>query len=182
MFNRLWIVFPMLLTWVIGFYRYDVMLTSQGFEPLGDDIKDTVKLRLGLCFMLFFQLVLLAMVTSTQVLKYTIRRERPQKKPEAPRLSNLRDHEIGTYSMPSGDTSAAAVFCLLLAFIMKMPQCYAVLPLVAMGRVFYQCHWFGDTIVGSIVGTLWGLIGCSQFLMMAPLMQVIAGEGTFTPQ
>ena len=53
------------------------MLTSQGFAALGDDIEHTVKLRLGFCFMFFFQLILLAMVTSTQIMKYTIRRERP---------------------------------------------------------------------------------------------------------
>ena len=103
-------------------------------------------------------------------MKYTIKRERPQKKPEAPRLSNLRDHEIGTYSMPSGDTSAAAVFCFVLTNLMQMPWIYLVLPLVAMGRVYYQCHWFGDTIIGSIVGTFWGFIGCSQFVMLAPLL------------
>lgn len=127
----------MLLTWLIGYYRYDVMLSSQGFVALGDDIEESTKLRMGFCFMLFFQLVLLAMVTSTQILKYTIRRERPQKKPEAPRLSNLRDAEIGTYSMPSGDTSAAAVFCFLLANLMGLPGVYLILPLVAMGRVYY---------------------------------------------
>ena len=65
MFNRLWVVFPMLLTWVIGYYRYDVMLTSQGFEPLGNEIEESVKLRIGFSFMFFLQLVLLAMVTST---------------------------------------------------------------------------------------------------------------------
>ena len=127
----------MLLTWLIGYYRYDVMLSSQGFVTLGDDIEESQKLRMGFCFMLFFQLVLLAMVTSTQILKYTIRRERPQKKPEAPRLSNLRDAEIGTYSMPSADTSAAAVFCFLLANLMGLPGVYLILPLVAMGRVYY---------------------------------------------
>ena len=65
MFNRLWVVFPMLLTWVIGYYHYDVMLTSQGFVALGSEIEDSLKLKMGFCFMLFFQLVLLAMVTST---------------------------------------------------------------------------------------------------------------------
>ena len=55
----------MLLTWVIGYYRYDVMLTIQGFEPLGNEIEESVKLRIGFCLMFFLQLVLLAMVTST---------------------------------------------------------------------------------------------------------------------
>ena len=65
MFNRLWVIVPMLLTWVIGYYRYDVMLYSQGFVPIGSNIEEIVKLRMGYCLMFFLQLVLLAMVTST---------------------------------------------------------------------------------------------------------------------
>ena len=137
---------------------------------LGNEIDDMVKLRLGFCYMFYLQLVLLCMVTSTQIMKYTIRRERPQRKIDVPRLSNLRDKEIGTFSMPSGDTSAAAVFCFLNAFIMQLPAMYIILPLVALGRVYYQCHWFGDTIIGSFVGTFWGWIGCRQFLMLIPLL------------
>ena len=72
--------------------------------------------------------------------------------------------------MPSGDTSAAAVFCLINMAIMDLPAMYIVLPLVALGRVYYQCHWFGDTIIGAIVGTFWGWIGYSQFLLLIPLL------------
>ena len=53
MFNRLWVIIPILLAWVIGYYRYDVMLTSQGFLALGNEIDDMVKLRLGFCFMFY---------------------------------------------------------------------------------------------------------------------------------
>ena len=65
MFNRIWVIVPMCITWVIGYYRYDVMLYSQGFVPIGSNIEEIVKLRMGYCLMFFLQLVLLAMVIST---------------------------------------------------------------------------------------------------------------------
>ena len=77
MFNRLWVITPMLLTWMIGYYRYDIMLSSQGFVTLGTNIEEIVKLRMGFCLMFFLQLVLLAMVTSTQIMKSAFKRERP---------------------------------------------------------------------------------------------------------
>ena len=181
MFNRIWVIMPMILMWFIGYCRYDVMLTSQGFAALGSEIDETLKIRMGFVFMFYFDLILLAMVTSTQVMKYTIKRERPQRKLAVPRLSNLRDKEVGTYSMPSGDTSAAAVFCFINACVMGLPAMYIILPLVALGRVYYQCHWFGDTIIGSFVGTFWGWVGYTQFLMLIPLLQYISGPGTFVP-
>ena len=63
--------------------------------------------------------------------------------------------------MPSGDSAAAALFCFMYATMVNLPEVYVSLPLVMLGRVYYQCHWFGDTIVGVIVGTLWGFIALS---------------------
>ena len=83
--------------------------------------------------------------------------------------------------MPSGDTSAAGVLCFIVVYTVQLPAIYFILPLVALGRVYYQCHWFGDTIIGTIIGTLWGAIGCSQFQLLVPLLRIIAGEGTFIP-
>ena len=62
--------------------------------------------------------------------------------------------------MPSGDTAQAA----LLAYFIKYnyPVLYVALGahmftiklivLVAFGRVFYHCHYFGDTIAGALLG------------------------------
>lgn len=91
-------------------------------------------------------------------MKYTIKRTRPKELPLTRRMANLRRAEAGTYSMPSGDVSAAALFCFLFAMILDLPAIYLILPLVMCGRVFYQCHWFGDTIIGVVVGSFWGLI------------------------
>ena len=103
------------------------------------------------------------MVCCTQLMKHSIKRERPVRRSDTTRLSDLRGKEIGTYAMPSGDTSAAAVFCLLVAVEMGWPLIYVLMPLVMLGRVYYQCHWLGDTIVGLLVGTFWGMVGASNF-------------------
>ena len=62
--------------------------------------------------------------------------------------------------MPSGDTAQAA----LLVFFIKynFVEMYMMLgnwqfaakliTLVAFGRVFYHCHYFGDTIMGALLG------------------------------
>jgi membrane-associated phospholipid phosphatase len=76
-------------------------------------------------------------------------------------LGNLRKAEVGTYSMPSGDAAAAALFCFLYATMVNLPLVYLLLPLVMLGRVYYHCHWFGDTFFGAVVGTLWGLVAFS---------------------
>ena len=82
--------------------------------------------------------------------------------------------------MPSGDAGAAAVFCLLYAVLLHLPGVYVILPLVCMGRVYYQCHWFGDTFVGVFVGTFWAISTLFVFDQMVPLLQWISGPGTFT--
>lgn len=53
------------------------------------------------------------------------------------------------------------------------------MPLVMLGRVYYQCHWIGDTIVGFFVGTFWGLIAVNNFDLFVPFFRKITGEDTF---
>jgi len=83
--------------------------------------------------------------------------------------------------MPSGDTSAGAVFCTLVAIEMGMPYIYILMPLVMLGRVYYQCHWLGDTIVGFFVGTFWGVISSSNFYAFVPLFKAVIGDDAFIP-
>ncbi len=73
--------------------------------------------------------------------------------------------------MPSGDSSAAAVFCCLVAFELGMPLIYILMPLVMLGRVYYQCHWLGDTLIGLLVGSFWGLVGTNNFSALVPLFK-----------
>lgn len=64
--------------------------------------------------------------------------------------------------MPSGDTSQSAAFAAYLC--LYMPGLFTVLggnmfrlrlvAAVAAARVFFHCHYIGDTLVGALVGTL----------------------------
>ena len=116
------------------------------------------------------------MVCCTQLMKYGIKRERPRKRTDTSRISDLRSKETGTYAMPSGDSSAAAVFCALVAVEMGLPLVYVLMPLVMLGRVYYQCHWLGDTIVGFFVGTFWGVVTSSNFHSFVPFFKSITGD------
>lgn len=181
-FNRLWIVFSFILATFVGYFRYDVMLESLGYQPVNkEDLDFVARLRLGFTFTLYYALCLGVMVTSTQILKYTIRRPRPERLPHTSRLNNLRKAEDGTFSMPSGDSSAAACFCFLYSYVLQVPAIYLMLPLVMAGRVYYQCHWIADTMVGACIGTFWGFMGYWQFSLIAPFLQLVAGPGTYIP-
>ena len=140
---------------------------------------DKEKLEYGICFFILYIVSLLCMVATTQTMKKTIRRERPIKRLDTQRVSNLRDKENGTFSMPSGDSSAAAVWCALVSTQMGWSYIYILMPLVMMGRVYYQCHWIGDTIVGLGVGTFWGMLGSQYFYLLVPLFQMLFGEDSF---
>jgi membrane-associated phospholipid phosphatase len=87
--------------------------------------------------MLTYGISLLVMVTSTQILKYLIKRARPVALSHTKRIGNLRKAEEGTYSMPSGDSAAASLFCFLCATVVGLPALYVILPLVMCGRVYY---------------------------------------------
>lgn len=65
--------------------------------------------------------------------------------------------------MPSGDATAAGVYCFILCHVLGMQWIYILLPLVMMGRVYYHCHWFGDTIIGAFMGTIWGYVAFHSF-------------------
>ena len=169
-FNRVRIVFPILLCGFIGYLGYNNMLIVNGYKPLAEkEATQELTSNLGLVFLVQYALCLLAMVLCTQVLKYTIRRQRPSTIPGTYRLVDMRSCEDGTFSMPSGDSSAAAVFCCLVAYEMQAPLVYIILPLVMAGRVYYQCHWFGDTIAGVFIGTFWGIVFIAYFNSMLPL-------------
>ena len=133
--------------------------------------------------MLTYGISLLVVVVVFQILKYSIRRKRPVVRPESKRLtSRLTKAEHGTFSMPSGDASCVGLFCFLYTAMMGIPTTYIIMPLVMAGRVFYQCHWWGDTLCGVVIGTVVGAIVFTQFEAWAPLARLICGEGTFIPE
>ena len=165
----------MAISFLIGFSNYDIMLVNNKFKPKGDKITDNEKLAYGYSFWLFFSLALGVSTLSSTILKNSIKRERPKARTDTTRLSNLRGKEIGTYAMPSGDSNAASVFCLLLAAEFNINWIYLIMPLVMLGRVYYQCHWLSDTLAGFFHGTLWAMLFAYNFIHFVPLFEMVAG-------
>ena len=76
-------------------------------------------------------------------------------------MIDLRTKETN-YSMPSGDAAQGSLFAFFIMY--HFPYLYMSLgestfllkfiTLVAIGRVFHHCHYFGDTIVGALFGFL----------------------------
>ena len=71
--------------------------------------------------------------------------------------------------MPSGDSIQSALFVAYLYFLMHEQGIfelywYRIIGLVLFhigvccGRVYYMCHWFGDTLVATILGIFVGII------------------------
>ena len=67
------------------------------------------------------------------------------------RLANLWGMESNC-AMPSGDTSQAAMMAAMIGLHLHNPYFIVCVPLVMIARVYYQCHWFGDTITGTCMG------------------------------
>lgn len=149
-----------------------------GYQPVEADVTFIQRVRLGFVFFWIYGFALLGMVAFAQMFKYTLRRQRPTMPPGTVRIhAALRTHEEGTFAMPSGDTGAAGVFCYVYAATLSgMTGIYLLIPLVALGRVYYYCHWLGDTIAGSVLGLFWGSIIVSHFDMLLPIFSVIAGS------
>merc|ERR1712195_372628 len=58
--------------------------------------------------------------------------------------------------MPSGDSMACAFFCSVYMYIFDCPLVLIIfLPMVCLGRVYVQCHWFSDTVAGSALGLVY---------------------------
>jgi hypothetical protein len=73
-FNRSYAVIGIVLSLFVGALRYETLLQEMGFRPVGHEISVAEQFRYGAAFMLYYTLSLLAMVTSTQIMKYSIRR------------------------------------------------------------------------------------------------------------
>lgn len=110
------------------------------------------KIRIGFAYMWVYGFALLLLVIFAQLFKYTIRRPRPENLRNKRWGTDLRGREDGTFSMPSGDSACAANYALFVAVTMDFPLIWVIVPLVMLGRVFYHCHFLGDTVMGVLLG------------------------------
>ena len=105
--------------------------------------------------------------------KKYFRRNRPVVTQTMPkRYYNLRGKEIDC-SWPSGDTAQCAIFVMFLwqnfnDLVLRVPGGWGWTLLfltvihVAFGRIFFHCHYIGDTIGGFLFG--WCVAHINQFL------------------
>jgi hypothetical protein len=87
----------------------------------------------------------------TTFLKRYFRRIRPGLHAAAHRRFNIRSWEKAS-AMPSGDSAQAALWCTLAAWRFDEPRILLLIPCTQFGRVFFACHWWGDTFVGAALG------------------------------
>lgn len=130
----------------------------------------------------------LALLWTTDRMKRWIHRLRPAPYVLSKRLLNLRSLER-THALPSGDSAQAALWATLLycrlkqacaqgagdgaedilhpvaqASALHAARIFLLVPCVMFGRVFYGCHWIGDTLLGAAVGFAWA----AALLVAAP--------------
>ena len=102
-------------------------------------------------YILFSTVFLIIIINIT---KRLFGRERPTRIAEKYRLCNMRKLEHHK-SFPSGDASAASFFTAIYIHIFGVNIWFMVIStvMVSLGRVYVFCHWIGDTVAGSILGT-----------------------------
>ncbi len=88
----------------------------------------------------------------TGVLKYTIKRPRPEINERVRRRYNVRKKEKN-FSMPSGDSMQAGNFAVVILLYFESYYGFIIVPFVMFARIFYFCHYLLDTIVGVFIGT-----------------------------
>ena len=113
----------------------------------------------SILFPISYTVTVIFSVAITLLFKQTLKRARPvpntlQQKPMTFRLME------GNNSMPSGDSIQAAVFVyyilLPIAVVSQLEIGIAMLFVILIGfaRIYYRCHYFGDVLVGMILGYL----------------------------
>ena len=113
--------------------------------------------RESIFFPLSYTLTVITSVAMTLLLKQALKRPRPIPNPLQRKPMTFRLLE-GNNSMPSGDSFQAAVFVYFLLLPLPQVQLFELglalsfVFLVGLARVYYRCHYFGDVLVGMILG------------------------------
>ena len=102
-------------------------------------------------------LTYLIMTGITLIITLTMKKKMGRSRPIFPDLifkksRRLRKKESNN-SMPSGDSTQAALFAIFCYFYLDNPYWLFIVPIVMYGRVHFCCHYFADTVVGAIIGS-----------------------------
>ena len=132
-------------------------------------------MRVSIFITLYMTITVLIMLGCGSIpLKLLIKRKRPEPPKCIYRIWKMHGKEDGKQSMPSGDAAVAAFVCWGYLILFDNPWIFVlIVPLTCLSRVYVHCHWFGDTIVGAILGTVFAIIFFQlYFLQLAmPLFQ-----------
>lgn len=63
----------------------------------------------------------------------------------------------------AGDAAQCALWTTMIAFHYGQPLAMLMIPCTMLGRVYFGCHWIGDTVVGASTGLLWAAIVHQSF-------------------
>ena len=101
--------------------------------------------------------VIILILTSTS-LKYITWRQWPALSRGLSKHFNLRKAQKNAPSFPSGDCIQAAHYFMMLALLFHNNWLLLFPLITAYGRVYYCCHWIGDTIAGLVLGALLAIL------------------------
>ncbi|CAI2380375.1 unnamed protein product [Moneuplotes crassus] len=153
---------------IVPFVVASIYIISVIYFRSDDSIVDGHKLfNKAFAYTMIYLLWVILGLILTVCLKKFLYRERPNPGKTA-RLMELRWNEHNG-AFPSGDTLQSAMYVgyVLITFPASGSNSYlqyillAAVPLVAFSRIYYHCHWIGDTVVGAIVGFM---LSCLAFL------------------
>jgi membrane-associated phospholipid phosphatase len=122
--------------------------------------------NIEICLIILSHTVVSLIITLT--MKKYLERPRPEINKSVNRLHNLRGAEKN-FSMPSGDSFQAGNFCVIFSCYFNLNYFFFMVPLVMFARIYYFCHYIGDTIVGALLGilvsyTIYQTMTCYNFL------------------
>ena len=112
------------------------------------------KFKNGYLFLIIFFHVFMAALF-TFFIKRIFKRNRPVL--EVKRYFNHVREREKSYSMPSGDSLQAGNFVMMIILYLNCDIKYfslLLIPASMIGRVFYNCHYWFDCIIGAILGII----------------------------
>ncbi|CAI2380831.1 unnamed protein product [Moneuplotes crassus] len=169
-------IFNQYLIWLVPFYIYKSCFDNNVPNEIivRIDSSKQEETQVAAVMIIFYLVSVVFTVISTQSCKKIFGRVRPSMVNMNQKF-NLRKLE-GNCSMPSGDTAQAANWSVFMAVNFCIENSFnqylflhAWVP-IAFARIYFQCHWVSDTVVGAAIG-----IGVASFcdLFKESIIQII---------